>query len=666
MASKKFILNLLEQEVEDFIQTQAEKVISFEDDPMAYILKKYPSLNDTLTDLMTKHFGDYVMGIYVMAPKPTTFKILLHNGQFFYLMYAKDSYIAKIQGKKYYLLDLGAEEYATKAIADLLTLGKPPGAEGPDEQEDNVTITDTETETDVDITDDGGGDEEDLSEAKKEEEFKPHMMYDPKTGEGKYAKVKDDHLKLKAKGWGHDKPKKVANEKKIRIVKESVEKKKSPLKFKIVKEGLSPAELSKDATLPNGVKTPRIEILIKKIQNDEELELTDGSKFTVTNKEEVLSQLKGKDRITKSIILIDKDDKQIATSKLKKTDEFGGGGGMRGGSDLTAKAESAQCIVNEIRYSKGKITLDDVNEKNIQSTRGKVQITDFDGAAELLNTNTGWVDSSVSIANELASNYSGPFIQNRGSDWVKTLEATVKPKLKEVGINDINKWSPADIWMVAPDEMNINWPNSLNEINSLLLKKYNEGKIIGVSLKKAGKEASLKIFNDPTIETTRVKYKGIDPKPNAAKALILFDDSSMEFRNFSGLSGFQGEIIGKKAAGGKVGYSIIKKALNDNGIELTSPNEIKDQVIKNDPDFKSKFKRLWDSTEGLDNADFERNFNNPEKTPNQNLLYRISKYLALEVVNSVNTSEDPDEIVNDLINYASSSTDSSAIFVKAL
>ena len=112
MASKKLVLDLLEQEVEDFIQTQAEKVIEFEDDPMAYILQKYPSLNDTLTDLMTKHFGDYVTGIYVMAPKPTTFKILLHNGQFYYLIYAKDSYIAKILGKKYYLLDLGAEEYA--------------------------------------------------------------------------------------------------------------------------------------------------------------------------------------------------------------------------------------------------------------------------------------------------------------------------------------------------------------------------------------------------------------------------------------------------------------------------------------------------------------------------------------------------------------------------
>ena len=98
------------------------------------------------------------------------------------------------------------------------------------------------------------------------------------------------------------------------------------------------------------------------------------------------------------------------------------------------------------------------------------------------------------------------------------------------------------------------------------LEKYNEDKIIGVSLKKAGNDASLKVFNDPTIETTKHEYKGIDPRVNAAKAYILFDDASIEFRNFGGLTGFMGEIIGKKAAGGKVGYSIVKKALNDNGI----------------------------------------------------------------------------------------------------
>ena len=230
MESKKLVLDLLEQEVEDFIQTQAEKVIEFEDDPMAYILNKYPSLNDTLTDLMTKHFGDYVTGIYVMAPKPTTFKILLHNGQFYYLIYAKDSYIAKIMGKKYYLLDLGAEEYAIKAIADLLTMGKPPGAKGPDDQEDNITITDKETTTDVDITDDGGGDEEDLSEAKEkdtETDDYGRPFVDPK---GSRTYMDPDEMTPAAR------LRKMMGEKKIKIVKEVKEAKKNSLKFKILKE----------------------------------------------------------------------------------------------------------------------------------------------------------------------------------------------------------------------------------------------------------------------------------------------------------------------------------------------------------------------------------------------------------------------------------------------
>ena len=119
---------LIEQEVEDFIQTQQEKILKFEDDPMGYILQKYPSLDATLTDLLTNSYKDYITGVFVMAPIPTTFKILLHNGQHFFLIYAKDSYIAKIAGKKYYLSDLGAEEYAIKSIADLLTMGSPPGS----------------------------------------------------------------------------------------------------------------------------------------------------------------------------------------------------------------------------------------------------------------------------------------------------------------------------------------------------------------------------------------------------------------------------------------------------------------------------------------------------------------------------------------------------------
>ena len=55
---------------------------------------------------------------------------------------------------------------------------------------------------------------EDLDESEKDEEFKPHMMYDPKTGEGKKANKEQDHKDLSKKGWTHDKPKKVKEAKK--------------------------------------------------------------------------------------------------------------------------------------------------------------------------------------------------------------------------------------------------------------------------------------------------------------------------------------------------------------------------------------------------------------------------------------------------------------------
>ena len=58
-----------------------------------------------------------------------------------------------------------------------------------------------------------------VEESSIAEEFEPHMMYDPKTGEGKHAKVEKDHLDMKAKGWGHDKPNKVNEEHNIDILK---------------------------------------------------------------------------------------------------------------------------------------------------------------------------------------------------------------------------------------------------------------------------------------------------------------------------------------------------------------------------------------------------------------------------------------------------------------
>lgn len=141
MKSIKLLKFIVEQEVRRILKEQEESsttklasVRSFEEDPVNYILDKYPSLKGTLQLLLTDAFKDYITGIYIIAPKPTTFKIVLHNGQFFYLTFLGKAYEAKVLGKRYYLMTIGDKERAIQAIAGLLELGQPISTQGPEQE----------------------------------------------------------------------------------------------------------------------------------------------------------------------------------------------------------------------------------------------------------------------------------------------------------------------------------------------------------------------------------------------------------------------------------------------------------------------------------------------------------------------------------------------------
>jgi hypothetical protein len=138
----KELRKLIREEIEDL---KISEPLTFEGNPLEFILQKYPSLNDTMIDLLTPSFRDYLTGIFIVAPKPTTFRILLHNNQEYYLIYAPDGYVAKIGGKKYDLRNLSEEEYAINSIAQLLELGMPPAAEGPNSEIDNQANLQGET-----------------------------------------------------------------------------------------------------------------------------------------------------------------------------------------------------------------------------------------------------------------------------------------------------------------------------------------------------------------------------------------------------------------------------------------------------------------------------------------------------------------------------------------
>lgn len=131
MTNREIIKKLILKEVE----RMEPRVQSFEDNPIQFLLQKYPTLKKTLEMLMTPAFKDYITGIYILAPKPTTFKIVLHNGQFFILTFLGKAYEATVGGKKFYLQTIGERERATNAIARLLSVGNPIETKGPEGEE---------------------------------------------------------------------------------------------------------------------------------------------------------------------------------------------------------------------------------------------------------------------------------------------------------------------------------------------------------------------------------------------------------------------------------------------------------------------------------------------------------------------------------------------------
>ena len=115
-------------------------------------LTKFPELKAVIVDLLTYEFDNFIASIDWVAPRPTTFRINLLNGQNFLLSFSKRSWIAQIEGKKYYLLNLDEEEYAALAISRILQYGPESGADaGADADDDSGGGAEDEVEVDVDV-----------------------------------------------------------------------------------------------------------------------------------------------------------------------------------------------------------------------------------------------------------------------------------------------------------------------------------------------------------------------------------------------------------------------------------------------------------------------------------------------------------------------------------
>jgi hypothetical protein len=123
------------------------------DNELFPVLAKFPILKKVIINLLTDQYESFISDIQWVAPRPTTFKVILANGQPFYLIYTERSWIAQVEGKKFYLLNLNEEEQAAESIARILRYGgkaEPEKAEVPTGGEtpaDEPTPTSEETPT---------------------------------------------------------------------------------------------------------------------------------------------------------------------------------------------------------------------------------------------------------------------------------------------------------------------------------------------------------------------------------------------------------------------------------------------------------------------------------------------------------------------------------------
>ena len=118
---------------------------------------KFPELKKVIVDLLTYEFDNFISSIDWVAPKPTTFRINLKNDFNFYLIFTKTSWIAQVEGKKYYLLNLPEEERAIEAIARILRYGAPGSADAEADVEADASASAPESggeEVNVDVEDD--------------------------------------------------------------------------------------------------------------------------------------------------------------------------------------------------------------------------------------------------------------------------------------------------------------------------------------------------------------------------------------------------------------------------------------------------------------------------------------------------------------------------------
>ena len=273
------------------------------------------------------------------------------------------------------------------------------------------------------------------------------------------------------------------------------------------------------------------------------------------------------------------------------------GGGARGGTRIANLGEGSQCIYAGVAFGLGRnITQRDITKTNIEKYKKKFDIDStvdeiLDDLPEI------WMNSSILGANKLFDKFfkvNGKFTfhkgsKDAGSKIVRKINELFQKFKKDEGLSlNINKWNPADFWLVSSefDVQILEDEKTMEGFNQQIQKQLLNNKLIGISLKQMAGKATLTINNVERNKKYEKKYSGYEFSNKSLDGYIkLTGNSKLQFRATQGptnLTGWQGEIQGGLAAGGKISLGPFNMLLRAHDIKEIPTDAAK--RVKNEPD----------------------------------------------------------------------------------
>jgi len=455
---------------------------------------------------------------------------------------------------------------------------------------------------------------------------------------------------------------------------------------------LDPSELKKDASGGPNKGRARTEILAAKIKNSEPLTLKTGEEFLVTDIESALASIEQFKRDGKSFKLIGKN-KEISSSQIKKTEDFGGGSGAGGGTINTAYREAAQCVWTQALLEKGSakthedISVNDLtkafNSKYVSLNINKTPLEN------ILDIGDAWNKSSFLTAQFIINDLKlkkNQMVFHHDDDFMNKIYSLKTKAFNNDGLANMtnDKWNPGDIWLSTPDfnldSLDISSIEALN--NSILeVGGYTNKSIqlIGISLK-AIKNAVTKVVMNVNPASTP-KYKFVAGKISSNKgtwdsskqSYLYFKQGESNFkadiRTNSALSTHKVELIVKGARGGGAGWGelmnlskeVYKKTLPSN-IEI---RDFAEKIVSGNSAAVEKFIELLQSIDSnISAAEIKRKLKQHDDDLKA-LVWIHSKLGGLYIIQLfvTGTQKQADRFISGIINYGSSQSSNSSAHI---